>query len=489
MGKINLKKEPVLNAKYEAFVYQREAFEAVKDLDFAAIFHEQGLGKSKIAIDLMLYWLKHEEVDTVLFVTKRGLVANWEKEFNNHTFIKPMLLTQNRKKNFYVYNSPCRVILTHFEVIRSDFDRIELLLKARDTAIIIDESAKLKNPDSQLTETYFKLSPLFKKRIIMTGTPVANRPHDIWAQIKFLDGGTSLGNDFGSFKKTVDLHNRLSYDSFARETFESAIADIYAKISSFAVREVKNSGIINLPEKQIETVYCDWEESQYDLYQQIRDDMKAVIVKDGMPHEDISEDILKRLLRLVQASSNPLLIDSSYRATPGKYETLEDLVHRIVSNQEKCIIWSCFTDNVDWLCDQLSYLGTCKLHGKLPIDRRNRSVEDFLNDSSVKILVATPGAAKEGLTLTVANHVIFYDRGFSPDDYLQAQDRIHRISQTRTCYVHNLIMQNSIDEWIDSLLYSKQLAAQLSQGDITLSEYKNTMSYDFGSILQRILGN
>lgn len=68
------------------------------------------------------------------------------------------------------------------------------------------------------------------------------------------------------------------------------------------------------------------------------------------------------------------------------------------------------------------------------------------------MLIATPAAAKEGLTLTVANHAVFYDRSFSLDDYLRAQDRIHRISQTRTCFVTNLIASHSIDEWVDVLL-------------------------------------
>ena len=69
--------------------------------------------------------------------------------------------------------------------------------------------------------------------------------------------------------------------------------------------------------------------------------------------------------------------------------------------------------------------------------------------------MATPGAAKEGLTLTCANHAIFYDRSFSLDDYLQAQDRIHRISQTRECYIHNMIATDTVDEWVDILLTAK----------------------------------
>jgi SNF2 family DNA or RNA helicase len=181
-------------------------------------------------------------------------------------------------------------------------------------------------------------------------------------------------------------------------------------------------------------------------------------------------------------------VDDSYNANPGKLELVTDLVGRIRDAGEKCIIWTSFTENVDWLSRELRAHGTCRVHGKLTMHERNKAIERFLSLDDVRVLIATPGAAKEGLTLTVANHVIFYDRTFSLDDYLQAQDRIHRISQKKTCHVYNLIMENSIDEWVDILLHSKQLAANLAQGDISLEFYKNQMSYEFGDVLRGILG-
>lgn len=72
-----LKREPKYIAKFKAFPYQQEAVDAVKDLEYAAIFHEQGLGKTKIAIDVLLYWLSECSMDTALIVTKKQLVANW----------------------------------------------------------------------------------------------------------------------------------------------------------------------------------------------------------------------------------------------------------------------------------------------------------------------------------------------------------------------------------------------------------------------------
>ena len=80
MGKIYYNNEPILEAKHKPYPYQHSAFIEIRDLDYAAIFHEQGLGKSKIAIDLILYWIEKRIIDTVLLVAKKILIANWEKE-------------------------------------------------------------------------------------------------------------------------------------------------------------------------------------------------------------------------------------------------------------------------------------------------------------------------------------------------------------------------------------------------------------------------
>ncbi|MBN2031585.1 DEAD/DEAH box helicase [bacterium] len=487
MQRIILKREPRLEAKCEAFIFQREAVNAVQDLEYSAIFHEQGLGKSKIAIDLMLYWLENKLIDTVLFVAKKGLLHNWIKEFDTHTFMKPKMLSQNHMANYYTFNSPSRLILTHYEVLRSEYKRLLLFLKTRNVAVILDESAKIKNPNSSLTQIIFKLAPLFKKRVIMTGTPVANRPYDIWAQIWFLDQGKSFGDNFNVFKKDTDLSNKLSNNIELRTTFEQNLEELFSKISDFTVRERKSSCLIKLPEKEIRTIYTDWEHHQHYLYIQFQEEMRAVIIKEGIPTEDNAEELLKRILRLVQIASNPRLIDEGYKYEPGKFETLKDILVSINEKNEKCIIWSSFTDNVDWLSKELQNFGARRLHGKMNMEKRNRTIDTFLTHENVKVLVATPGAAKEGLTLTIANNVIFYDRTFSLDDYLQAQDRIHRISQEKKCIVYNLIMKNSIDEWVDVLLQSKHLAAQLAQRDISLEYYQSLMSYDFGTIIKNIL--
>src|SRR5579859_3747235 len=108
---LKVAREPKLAAKREGFAYQVAAVEAVRDLEYSAIFHEQGLGKTKIGIDLALVWLSLDRVDSVLVVTKKGLVPNWREEIAQHTFLTPRVLDQDRRGNFYGFNSPARLYL------------------------------------------------------------------------------------------------------------------------------------------------------------------------------------------------------------------------------------------------------------------------------------------------------------------------------------------------------------------------------------------
>lgn len=486
MGKLSYTYHFDLSATQNAFPYQQEAFEEVKDLDYSAIFHEQGLGKTKIAIDLLLYWLEKRDIDTVMIVTKKQLVRNWQNEFAFHTHIKPQTLSSNKADNFYVLNSPTRVIITNFETIVGEEERLCLFLKARNTAIIIDESTKIKNPESKLTQSFFRLAPLFKIRTIMTGTPVANRPYDIWAQIYFLDFGQSLGDDFKRFKSNTDLTNSMIENSNERKVFEDSVASIFEKIKRFTVRETKNSGVITLPTKEYYNVFCTFEAKQEELYNKIKDEMKVFIQHNGEAVLDDSEACLKRLLRLVQVASNPRLVDELYGSFSGKEVKLKQLLDDIINRGEKVIVWSSFIENAEFFSRLYKHYCPVKIHGRMAIEDRNKSVERF-KYGDAKILFATPQAAKEGLTLTVANNVIFYDRGFNLDDYLQAQDRIHRISQQKTCNIYNLMMEKSVDIWVDKLLQAKQNAAFLAQGDYKLAKYQSVMDYSYGDLIKEIL--
>ena len=473
--------------KRSAFPHQLDAYEAIKELSYAAIFHEQGLGKTKIGLDLALFWLTQNIVDSVLIVAKKGLIRNWQSEVANHSYLTPRVLGQDRNANFYAFNSPVRLYLTHYEVVLSERKRLDLFLRTRRVGIILDEAQKIKNPDADISSAFHSLADGFVRRVIMTGTPVANRPYDLWSQVYFLDGGAALGHEFAAFRRTVDLTNDLWRNKDRATAFADKLEHVFEKIRHFSVRETKNTSGLNLPDKTIRNMECQLESRQAEIYDQFRDELAAVVIRDGFPVLDDAEVLLKRLLRLVQVASNPATFDQSYRAQPGKLLPLDNLVHEAVDVGEKVVVWTSFTKNADFLGLHLDKVGAVVVHGGLSMTIRQDALDTFKTDPECRVLIATPGAAKEGLTLTVANHAVFFDRSFSLDDYLQAQDRIHRISQEKPCHVTNLIASNTVDSWVDALLTAKHLAAQLGQGDITRGDYDNRADYAFGEMVRDVL--
>jgi SNF2 family DNA or RNA helicase len=484
---LKVQKSANLEAKRAAFPHQLEALEAIKDLPFAAVFHEQGLGKTKIGLDLALSWLARDIVDSVLIVTKKSLIENWRSEVASHSHLRPRVLGQDRSANFYAFNSPVRLYLGHYEVVLSERKRLELFLKTRRVGALLDEAHKIKNPEAEVSQALHALADGFVRRVIMTGTPVANRPYDLWSQIRFLDGGDALGHEFASFKRDLDLTNDLAHDDGRAAAFADNLEQLFDRIRSFSVRETKKTSGLKLPDKTIRNIECPLEPRQAEIYDQFRDELAAVVVREGRPILDDAESLLKRLLRLVQVASNPAMVDQSYRSAPGKLPFLDDLVHEAMDASEKIVVWTSFTDNADFLGRNLERFGAAVVHGGLTMAKREEALSAFKSDLECRVLVATPGAAKEGLTLTMANHAVFFDRSFSLDDYLQAQDRIHRISQEKPCFVTNLIASDTVDGWVDSLLSAKHLAAQLGQGDINRAEYDARADYAFGEMVRDVL--
>ena len=320
-----LRKPPHFDPKLKAYPFQLDAFRAVKALPYAAIFHEQGLGKTKIAIDLLLNWLTEDTVDTTFVVTKKSLVQNWVDEFAIHSFVTPSVLSRDRRNNSIALNSPVLVYILNYEVVSTNLELFKAFLMTCRVGIILDESQKIKNPKSNLASNFHSISHLFERRVIMTGTPAANRPFDIWSQIKFLGHGLALGKSFHDFKNQLDLPST----SLNATDYGVCLAGIFDRMKGFSVRETKKTAGIELPEKSILNYSVDLVPKQQSIYASYRNRLKLEIQTNTGSKIDDAEHILKRLLRLVQCASNPILIDHTYKETPSKFIKLLEILDQI----------------------------------------------------------------------------------------------------------------------------------------------------------------
>ena len=451
-----------LNPKTTPFPHQIEAIEYISNKENVSLFDEQGLGKTKIVIEALCNNMEDGIIDGALIICKKHLIVNWKEEIETHSYLKYISLIGSTNEKGIAFMGYSHFYIINYESVIGEVERLKKFLKIRKMAIVLDESHKIKNPDAKVTKAIFELKDLAKKRIIITGTPIANKPLDLWAQFYFLDDGNLLGNNFNDFTRKYSINLKNSNLIEQRDRF----IDLKEKIISSSIRRLKKD-VLELPEKIYIDKYVKINGQQKRIYNQLKKELYIEITNiDGEKIIDKSEEILKKLLRLAQIASNPFLVDKSYDETPAKFPILDELIEEILEQKEKVIVWSCFVDNIRIINKRYKKLGVLMLYGGIPIEKRNETVKQFRSNDKLMILIANPEAAREGLTLTVANNAIYLDRNFNLLDYLQSQDRIHRITQDKECKIYKIIAENTIDEYIDEIIYKKHRLAEYVQGDI-----------------------
>lgn len=460
--------------------HQIEAINFIRTHQEVPLFDEQGLGKTKMVIDALCENIRDGVIDGSIIICKKTLIETWKKEILKHSNLLPVVLLGSRNQRGRSLLTFGHFYITNYESINSEIELLKLLMNNKKIALVLDESHRIKNPSSLATQLIFQLRKRSEKRIIISGTPIANRVEDIWSQFYFLDGGKLLGTDFEAFKKQYNFDLSKNVTEY-REKLD-ALNNI---IDSVSLRRTKK--ILQLPEKIFENVEVTLSPQQKIMYDLAKDEL-LVEIQNIDADKIVSEidNYLEKMLRLTQIASNPKLLLDEYDEIPSKIEAMDHIVKRIIEGNEKVIIWTSFIGNIVLLKKRYSCYGSRVIYGDIPIQDRNISVDQFMNNPEVRVLIANPSAAKEGLTLTSSNNAIYLDRTFKMDDYIQSQDRIHRISQKRKCHIIKLIAKDTIDEYIDEMLEKKEGIARYTLGDsIDLDEIKSNLTKED---LIRILG-
>ena len=423
----------------------------------AALFDEQGLGKSKQLIDAISGKIAAGGLQGAVIVCPNGLKSNWAGEVEKFSSLRyavfgsgrhaRRLAFQSLRANFYIIN---------YEAVASELASLKALLRFKPMALVLDESHRIKTPDAKVTKAILQLRTYAARRYIMTGTPVANRPDDLWSQMYFLDDGESLGSTFEQFQKCY----RSSAGGYQN------IDALRDRIASRSLRRTKEDSL-DLPPKVYARVSVELVGRQREMYDQMRHDLELWVRSlSGGEVLEKADAILARMVRLAQLASNPSLIDSGYSDSPAKIVALDALLARYIDEtRQKVIVWTLFVDNIRVLAERYPQWRPVMIHGEMDNRSRDRAVNAFRKDADTKLLIANPAAAREGLTLTEATVAIYLDRTFNLVDDLQSQDRIHRISQTKDCEIVLLIARGTIDEFVDFSLEQKHRLAKFAQSD------------------------
>jgi SWI/SNF-related matrix-associated actin-dependent regulator 1 of chromatin subfamily A len=439
-----------------ALPHQLEGVTFIRNREAAALFDEQGLGKTKQLIDALGQEIASGEIGAALVVCPNGLKTTWAEEIEKHSTLRYAVFGSGRRARREAFGSlKAQIYVINYEAVAAELPSLKALLRFRPTALVLDESHRIKTPGARVTRAIHALRSESPKRVIATGTPVANKPDDLWSQLFFLDGGAALGTTFAAFRARYTSKNGYT-----------RVDELRDRVAALSLRREKQ-GTINLPEKTVLRVPVRLAGEQLRIYDVLRNEL-AVWVR-SMTGEEVleeAENILTRLVRLAQLASNPGLLDAGYGEVPAKFAALDDVLRECADGRgEKVIVWTSFVGNIAAVMSRYPQHRPVCIHGEMDNVQRDRAVRAFKGDPTVKLLVANPAAAREGLTLTESRVAVYLDRTFNLVDFLQSQDRIHRLSQTQTCEIILLIAERTVDDFIDFSLAQKHRLARYTQRD------------------------
>ena len=332
---------------------------------------------------------------------------------------------------------------------------IQMIHDGRLSIIAIDECHKNMSPQS----TQGKLILDIKKKtgkmvqwIPMTGTPIKNKPIDVFTPLKLVDGhevkNFYLWSQqfciFGGFGG----HEIMGYKN---------IPMLKDMLQGYMIRR-KSEEVLDLPPKIFYNEYVDLTPCQASLYDAITEELlsqETEILTSLNP--------LAAFLRLRQVTGSPELVDDTiqvddkYLAKNAKLQRLLEIIDDAVEMNEKVIVFSNWVEPLRTIYKYVSKKHkTCCYTGTMKEADREKHKQVFINNPNYMVMLGTAGAMGVSLTLTVATNVIFYDDVWTQADKDQCIKRANRIGSTKPLKVYTIMGKNTIDERVRDILDMKK---------------------------------
>ncbi|HDQ43948.1 MAG TPA: serine/threonine protein kinase [bacterium] len=396
---------------------------------------DMGLGKTVQALALLQKEKEGGSRNPSLIVCPTSIVFNWQEEIRRFT---PDLRTGvhaglTRKLAALLGENP-DIILTTYGILLRD------IAELKDISfhyVILDESQKIKNPDSQTAKAARLLNA--NHRLVLTGTPVENNTVELWSQFAFLNPGLlgSLNQFRILFTTPIEKHQQAGPAVLLRSL-----------IHPFILRRTKENVARELPPKFEQAVLCPMNPRQEAEYIRWRDYYRGMLLEqiDARGIDRTRMHVLQGLVKLRQIACHPKLIDPAHDEDSGKFESLREFIAEITAEGHKILIFSQFVRMLRLIrtwCDD-SGIAFAYLDG----GTRNREevVRRFQEDAEIPLFLISLRAGGAGLNLTAADYVIHVDPWWNPAVEAQATDRAHRIGQDKSVFVYRFITRDSVEE-------------------------------------------
>ena len=440
----------------QLFPFQKEGVAFVEKRNGRALIaDEMGLGKTIQAIA----WLnKHSECLPAVIVCPASLKLNWEKELQTWSAYNTQVLSGTKPTKLSTRN----IYIINYDVLHS---WVTMLQTKSIKALIFDECHLFKNSSAKRTKAVKRISNKVSNIICLSGTPIVNRPIEILNAIKILDPITfrdqwrfmhrycgakhnGFGWDFNGASNIPELHKILCETVMIRRLKKDVLTELPDKTHSFIPIELTNR-------KEYQT-------AEKDIISFIRQNKGSAAAQRAS-----NAEVLTRIETLKQVAVN------------GKLDGVIDWIEMMLSSTQKLVVFATHKFVIDALMSEFNFIDNkrksitqaVKIDGSCSIEDRQKAVNSFQNDPSIRLFIGNIKAAGVGITLTAASNVVFVEFPWTPGDLSQASDRCHRIGQKNNVNVYYLFAHNTIETKIIDLLRSKQKVLDgLIDGIVTTPE-------------------
>lgn len=483
---VELTQDQLSLLKTKPWDHQAEVLPILQQNDAYALLMEMGTGKSKTYIDDVILSYYSKKIDCAILIAPKNICKQWvEEQIAKHMPEAIDCMALKWDKQSKKFENKCKILLKHrgliFLVIHPEALLTERgaafvreLLDSRKVSMGIDESTVVKNGKASRTKLINSLGQYAVQRRIMTGTPIANCPLDVYSQFEFLQPGY-FGSSFVSFRAryaevNVRKTGRQYWDSAKRQmvdvTFDEIVNyrnldELQQRIAALSFRKLKSECLKDLPPKIFYRRESELSSEQEKYYQEMVKDSVAFLESGEVVTATI---VLTKYLRMRQALANiyPSGEEDEMRQIAKRDNKAHDLMDAMNESSGKTIIWASFIPCIDNLTDLIAEnygsKRVVKIHGQMKPKDKDESLQRFKFEDA-DFLVMNPRSGGRGLDLVMANNEFYYDNDWSLEVRLQSEDRIHRGEQRKSCNYTDMVYPDTIDiSMLDNLQERTEIA-------------------------------
>jgi SWI/SNF-related matrix-associated actin-dependent regulator 1 of chromatin subfamily A len=433
--------------KKQLMPFQKEGLAFIEKTNGRVLIGDQmGLGKT---IQSLAYLQIHPEKRPVLIICPASLKLNWKHEIEEGLSTKDTIQILSGKKPYKINAS---IIVINYDILVS---WVDVLCKLSLQVIITDECHLFKSSQAKRTKAIKKLSKGIPHFIALSGTPVENRPIEIFNAVHIIDPKmfpsywafghrycaakhNGFGWDFKGASNQGELHEKLTKSIMIRRLKKDVLKDLPDKIRSFIPIGLDNW-----------TEYQEVEDNFIDFIKRTKGDTAAEKVSNA--------ELFVQIEYLKQA------------VIKGKMNSVIQWIHDFLETENKLVVFATHKEPINQLMQEFSNIAV-KIDGSVSTSKRDQAVQAFQNDPNIKLFIGNIKAAGVGLTLTASSNVAFIEFPWSPGELDQAEDRCHRIGQEDCVNVYYLSVENTIESKIISLLDQKRKVVDAVLDGVTTNQ-------------------